>query len=186
MLILTSKYLLLLLVLVSIIFTVDPSFSETEKKPDLIKSDLTKLGAEIMVSKLQLKRIWTKLLIIESEGRVKSHFQTEFQDLIEGVNSNLSEIITLLGYESESIITIPHIMEKYKSFFAKLRIENINHTKKLINIDLNWLNYVYSESEYKTTLSAIGDPRKYINSALDLFDKSILILESIKENNRKQ
>ena len=147
---------------------------------------MTELGTKIIVSRLQLKQIWTKLLIIESEGRVKSHFQTEFLDLIEGATSNLSEIITLLKYESESIITIPHIMEKYKSFFAKLRIENINHTKNLINISLNYLNYVYSESDYKTTLSAVGDPRKYINSALDLLDKSILILESIKVTSRKQ
>ena len=108
---------------------------------------MTELGTKIIVSRLQLKQIWTKLLIIESEGRVKSHFQTEFLDLIEGATSNLSEIITLLKYESESIITIPHIMEKYKSFFSKLRIENINHTKNLINISLNYLNYVYSESD---------------------------------------
>lgn len=127
-----------------------------------------------------------KLTAIESEARVKSHIQTDFLAAIEGINSNLSEIITLLKYESESIITIPHIMEKYKSFFAKLRIENINHTKNLINISLNYLNYIYSESDYKITLSAVGDPRKHINSALDLLDKSILILESIKVTSRKQ
>jgi hypothetical protein len=179
MLIQQSKNLFSLLISVAVIFTTTPSFSKTT--PNLIKSDLTELGVKIVVNKEKLRQIWSKFIIIECEGKAKLNHDEKFLDVIETVNDNLAEIVSLLDHESESIITIPHIMERYKSFFSNLRIESINHTKKLINTSFESLNYIYSESEYKGTLSTIGDPRKDILSALELLDKSILILQPIKE-----
>jgi hypothetical protein len=70
-------------------------------------------------------------------------------------------------------------MKKYKSIFSKLRIERINSTKKIIQTQQAYLNYIYGESENKTNLQAEGDPRKIIQSALKLLDKSISILQPI-------
>jgi len=179
MLIQKSKLLLFSLIIVSLISNSTLSFSQTP--PDLIKSDLTELGVKIIVIKEQLKQIWMKLIAVEIEGKFKSNHDENFVDALESVNQNLQEIIALLGHESESIITIPHIMEKYKPFFSKIRIENINNTKGVINNSLNYLNYIYSKSEYKASLTALGDPRKDILSALELLDKCISILQQIKE-----
>ena len=66
-------------------------------------------------------------------------------------------------------------------FFAKHRIEKINYAKEQIKISQRYLSYIYGESEFKLTLWAVGDPRKKIEEALKLLDKSIVILQGIKD-----
>lgn len=116
MIIIKLKYFISIVLGISILLIITPSFSET--KPELVKSELSEIGANIFVIKEEVKLIWVKLITIESEGRMKSHFNDELLDVIEGVNRNLSEIMTLLDHEAESIIAIPHIMERYRSFFC--------------------------------------------------------------------
>jgi hypothetical protein len=179
MLIQKLKILLFSLILVSIISNATLLFSKTP--PDLIKSDLTKFAAQIMVKQLQLRQIWMKLITVEVEGKRKSSHDKDYLGVLEGVNGQLLDVIQLLHYEYESIITIPHIMEKYRPLFSKARIKSINNTKKQLNISLEYLDYVYDESGYKASLSAMGDPRKDILSALELLEKCIPILQQISE-----
>lgn len=173
------KIILILLSVMFVLFTSTISFSETE--PTLIKSDLTEIGAELFHKKMELEQIWIKLITMEAEGRIVSHMSQELLDVLESVSSNIGDIRTLLEYETELIITIPHIMEKYKSFFSKLRIQKINHTKEQIKIRLGYLNYIYDESEFKGALGAVGDPRENLQATLELLDKSTKILQRIED-----
>ena len=120
-----------------------------------------------------------KLATMTIKGRGRSNLDDSLFDDIKSAEEALKNILDLLANEGDTIITVPHIMKKYKSIFSKLRIERINSTKKIIQTQQAYLNYIYGESENKTNLQAEGDPRKIIQSALKLLDKSISILQPI-------
>ncbi len=174
------KYSLFLFIGFSFIFYTTLSASESKSDvPDLIKSNLTEVGFGILIKKEELKSIWMKLAIMTMKGRGRSNLDDSLFDDIKSAEEALKNILDLLANEGDAIITVPHIMKKYKSIFSKLRIERINSTKKIIQTQQAYLNYIYGESENKTNLQAEGDPRKIIQSALKLLDKSISILQPI-------
>ena len=90
-------------------------------------------------------------------------------------------MIDLLDYESQLILTIPHLKDEYKNIFSKIRIEGIRKAKELMKIKLKYLNYIYSQPEYKSVLLAVGDPIKTIQSSIELFDKVINDLQFLSK-----
>ena len=172
------KYSLFLFIGFSFIFYTTLSASESKSDvPYFIKSNLTEVGFEILIKKEELKSIWMKLAIMTMKGRGRSNLDDSLFDDIKSAEEALKNILDLLANEGDAILTVPHIMKKYKSIFSKLRIERISGTKKIIQTQQDYLNYIYGESENKTTLQAEGDPRKIIQLALELLDKSISILQ---------
>ncbi|HDL00636.1 MAG TPA: hypothetical protein ENH23_00185 [candidate division Zixibacteria bacterium] len=180
------KRVIIVLIIAPLIYMLSigvASFGATKKSelPNLIKSNLTEKAAELSVKKVELYNINLKLVLLRYGGKNKTVFQKDFLDVIDDVSNSLQEVIDLLDYESQLILTIPHLKDEYKNIFSKIRIEGIRKAKELMKIKLKYLNYIYSQPEYKSVLLAVGDPIKTIQSSIELFDKVINDLQFLSK-----
>lgn len=167
----TIKNIYLMLVtlsLISVLFIPQLSLSGTE----LIKSPLTDFSAGIYVNSKDLETI--KLRVMKVNKRNNPAVEEKLLDGIEAVYKILDNVQTMLNYESKLILTMPHIKDEYKTFFCESRIKELKKAKHTLELYSPELNYFYRDAEsYKSILLPLGDPRKIIQSSLELIDKSI-------------
>jgi hypothetical protein len=174
------KKIYVILALLSIIYAPRLSFSQDI----LVKSNLTEIAAKIHFNSKNLDYISFKLTTFGPPNPIIQ--DKEILDGIFTIRETISDISSTLSYESQLLLTIPHIKEKYKSIFCKLRREYLDLAIKTTKISLNLLQYYYDKETYKKVFILLDDdPIKIIQSSLELLNKSIEILKSIENKDGK-
>jgi len=151
------------------------SFS-CQEKPRTVKSQLTEIGIKILERKEKIEFVKQKLLTMEMKGRIEKHLSDDTLHIIQSVINELSIITILLGYEAESIMAFPHIMDEYRSRFSTLRITKMLAAIEQIRTGQKYLSWAYGESPYKSILRSVGNPTMNIQTAVELLEQAQLLM----------
>jgi hypothetical protein len=172
----TFKNIPILLALLFTIIILSLSLISCQEKPRTVKSQLTEIGFKILEKKERIEFVRKKLLSMEMKGRVEKHLSDDTLHIIQSVINDLSIITILLGYEAESIIALPHIMDEYRSRFSELRVTKVRVAIEQIRTSQKYLSWAYRGSPYKLTLRSVGNPTINIQTALELLEQVQLLI----------
>ncbi len=172
----TFKNIPILLALLPTIVILSLSLFSCQEKPRTVKSELTEIGIKILEKNKRIEFVRKKLLTLEMKGRIDKRLSDDTLYIIQSVINDLSIITILLEYEAESIMALPHIMDKYRSRFSTLRITKVPAAIEQIRTRQKYLSWAYGESPHKSTLRSMGNPTINIQTALELLQQAQLLI----------
>ncbi len=170
------KNIPILLVLLSLVIILSLSLFSCQEKPPTIKSQLTEIGVKISDKNKRLEFVRKKLLTLEMKGSIDKRLPDDSLQVIQNVINDLSIITILLGYEADSIMALPHIMDEYRPRFSALRITKVPAAIEIIRTRQKYLSWAYGGSPYKSTLRSMGNPTANIQTAIELLQQTQLLI----------
>ncbi len=168
------KKITAILILLFIAFAPKPSFSQEETW----KKDIKDISAKLFVNSRKLVSIEVDLFRLDR--RDKPVVQESLFEVIEFARDGTSWISTIISYEYRLLFTMLYIKDEFISLNCGFRIEELERAKQQLKISLKPLQRAYNV----TTLKTIKDAIEITNSSLELFDKSIIILRTLKKEQK--
>lgn len=176
------KKIIVIFALLSVIFVPKLSFSQNDlsKKEKLFITQITKLELITRVLADNAK----KLNNIEKDLIAIAEISTNSNQIINLTNTmaSINNIGMIITNEIQFQAILKFIKNEYRLSYCNLRIEWIKtYINKQIKIYLNMIREQYAGIKNNAALHLIDKAKEIIQSSLELFDKSIETLKSIKE-----